>query len=154
MAMRCLRWLIVVLFAAGCGAAVQEAAPTATPTPATLFCGKDTVTIAKPPSGPSKRFSKLPLLVKPAKVRVRGLAWGQADIGVVCGVRSAEHFATLVKTAQLEMHNGRPALRWTHKSRHYLMWLDRPGTAVFVGAPAAELDPIVKSITVGNPSGP
>lgn len=151
MAMRRLWWLFVVLVVAGCGGAVREAPPTPAATAPALFCGKDSVTISSPPSGTPRRFATLKLLNKKGKVRVRGLAWDGAQIGVVCGVTSAESFATLVRTAHLDMHNGRPALRWSTKSLHYLMWLDRPGTAVFVGAPAKELPQLVETIKVGNP---
>lgn len=156
--MRRLGLLFVMLAVAGCGG-VDGATPSRKPsavaqTGPSLFCGKDTVTLTHRPAGQASRFSKLELLVTPDKVRVRGLAWGKKTrVGVVCGVNSAEHFATLVRKSRLDMHNGKPALRWTHKTLRYLMWLDKPGTAVFVGAPAAELDQLVSGIKVGNPSG-
>lgn len=148
--MRRLAWLFVVLLAAGCGTAVQGTTPTPAPSAAVqiLFCGKSTVTLTRAPAGQAKRFAKLELLVKPDKVRVRGLSWGKTRVGVVCGVRSAEQFSTLVRTAQLDDLDGKPALRWTHNALHYLMWLDSPGTAVFIGAAPEQLERILSGVKV------
>ncbi|MEU4516122.1 hypothetical protein AB0G05_42080 [Nonomuraea wenchangensis] len=82
-------------------------------------------------------FSRLPALTRP--LSVHGLIWGQNDerlyVGVVCGPRTAEQFVTLVARARLTAWEGRPALHWTTRTGvRNLMWLERPGVAVYVGA--------------------
>ncbi|MEV4292666.1 hypothetical protein AB0K40_44770 [Nonomuraea bangladeshensis] len=82
-------------------------------------------------------FSRLPALTRP--LAVHGLIWSRNDerlyVGVVCGPRTAEQFVTLVARARLTAWEGRPALHWTTRTGvRNLMWLDRPGVAVYVGA--------------------
>jgi hypothetical protein len=72
---------------------------------------------------------------------------------VVCGVRTAEQFATLVARSTLTAYKGRPALRWTTKrGLRNFMWLERPGTAVYIGATPG-LAPQIKHIAAGVSAG-
>jgi len=86
----------------------------------------------------SGTFGRLGSLTR--RLTVRGVTWRDAEgeqlrVGVVCGVRTAEQFATLVARSTLTAFRGRPALRWTTRGdlRNF-MWLERPGTAVYVAA--------------------
>ncbi|QYC38453.1 hypothetical protein Nocox_04125 [Nonomuraea coxensis DSM 45129] len=92
-------------------------------------------------------FSRLPALTRP--LAVHGLIWSQNDerlyVGVVCGPRTAEQFVTLVAHARLTAWEGRPALRWTTRTGvRNLMWLERPGVAVYVGATPGLDDEILR----------
>ncbi|MEU6730789.1 hypothetical protein ABZ917_44375 [Nonomuraea wenchangensis] len=97
-------------------------------------------------------FSRLPALTRP--LPVHGLIWSQNDerlyVGVVCGPRTAEQFVTLVARARLAAWEGRPALHWTTRTGvRNLMWLERPGVAVYVGATPGltdHIDPIATGI--------
>ncbi|WP_113703659.1 hypothetical protein [Nonomuraea lactucae] len=146
--MRRLAPAILVLALVACGPDTVSLRPgrlTATPaTPATrqgpsLTCGSAPVTVTYLPEGLSRgpRFARIRSLTRP--LEVRGLSWRGAGeelrVGVVCGVRSAGRFATLVSRSVLYAHRGRPALRWrTRGGVRNHMWLERPGTAVYVAA--------------------
>ncbi|MEU0572405.1 hypothetical protein ABZ297_44345 [Nonomuraea sp. NPDC005983] len=142
-----------------CGTAVP-AIPTAAPAPSvsevpTLTCGSGPVGITRLPDGLTRTgaFTRLASLTK--RLKVQGWAWKgggeEVRVGVVCGVRSAEVFATLVRRSSLGAYHGKPALRWrTSGGTRAFMWLERPGTAVFVTATpglAAELNRIVGGVT-------
>ncbi|NUP61068.1 MAG: hypothetical protein HOW71_02715 [Nonomuraea sp.] len=131
----------------GCGGGDPE--PRATPPPAakqvagkpvTLTCGTTRLKIPAPPRSLTRAgaFARLGSLTK--RLTVRGVTWHDADgeqlrAGVVCGVRTAEQFATLVARSTLTAYRGKPALRWTTRGdlRNF-MWLERPGTAVYIAA--------------------
>ncbi|TDD47644.1 hypothetical protein E1286_17125 [Nonomuraea terrae] len=100
-------------------------------------------------------FARLDSLRRP--LEVEGRIWKENDervyVGVVCGVRRAEEFATLVARSRLTVYEGKPALRWvTRTGVRNFMWLERPGTAVYIGATpglATEVRPIANDITSG-----
>ncbi|MEV0197290.1 hypothetical protein [Nonomuraea sp. NPDC050691] len=139
----------IVLAVAGCGSdvPVTHTART-TPGPATvhetpypdLTCGDGKLAITHVPSGltPGPTFDRIKSLTR--KLHVRGRSWRgtggeQLLVGVVCGVRSVETFATLVSRAGLGAYEGMPALRWrTRGDMRNFMWLERPGVAVYVAA--------------------
>ncbi|MCK2215060.1 hypothetical protein MF672_014870 [Actinomadura sp. ATCC 31491] len=157
--MRRLAAVILVLALSGCagghgdgdgdrdgGGAPEAGTPVVSPSAgsagsraSSLSCGADEVHLPAV-SGRLERagaFSRLPALARP--LDVRGLIWSSNDerlyAGVVCGPRTAEQFATLVARARLTAYEGRPALRWTTRTGvRNLMWLERPGVAVYVAA--------------------
>ncbi|MET8869200.1 hypothetical protein ABZW11_40255 [Nonomuraea sp. NPDC004580] len=104
---------------------------------------------------PAGSFSRLESLRRPLKVR--GRIWSDSDerlyVGVVCGPRTAEQFVTLVGKATLTLYGGKPALRWTTRTGvRCFMWLERPGTAVYIGTTpglSSEIKPIAADITAG-----
>jgi hypothetical protein len=143
--MRLVLAALAVVTATGCGSPVrgtQAALPTREPfvgttvPAATLSCGArspklrvwhvpEVVTARRPLTG-----------VRPLG-KVRGYRWKGLDgawvnVGVRCGIRTAGQLAGLVGTATLDMHEGKPAIRWK-RGGTYVMWLERPGLAVFVG---------------------
>ncbi|GAA4974335.1 hypothetical protein GCM10023334_100130 [Nonomuraea thailandensis] len=120
-----------------------------------LSCGDTGVRVPASPAGltPAGTFGRLDSLTRPLKVE--GRIWSDNDermyVGVVCGVRAAEQFATLVARSTLTAYQGKPALRWTTRTGvRSFMWLERPGTAVYVGATpglADDIRPIAADIT-------
>ncbi|MEO3799211.1 hypothetical protein [Nonomuraea sp. B1E8] len=119
-----------------------------------LACGSTEVHIPASPAGLARAgsFNRLESLRR--RTKVRGLTWLRDDerlyAGVVCGVRTAEQFVTLVPRSTLSAYWGRPALHWTTRNglRNF-MWLERPGTAVYIGATpglAAEIRPLASEI--------
>lgn len=160
--MRRLAPVLLVLTLAGCGAPAAEpslarsspvAAPAAEEGP-TLTCGAGPLTITYLPEGLTRGrgFAQISSLTEPLKVR--GASWRgggeELRVGVVCGVRSAERFASLVTRSALTAHLGKPALRWRTRGdvRNYL-WLERPGTAVYVSVTpglARELDRVAAGV--------
>ncbi|MBB6350369.1 hypothetical protein ACWGH8_37130 [Nonomuraea muscovyensis] len=169
--MRRLAPAILTLALAACGAgppAVDAGGPTGGPTGAppgpspspapigpSMSCGSVPVTITYVPEGLSRgpRFGRIKSLTRP--LEVHGLSWRGAGeelrVGVVCGVHSAERFATLVTRSSLVAHHGKPALHWrTRGDVRNFMWLERPGTAVYVAATpglARELAEIADGVT-------
>ncbi|TMR23190.1 hypothetical protein ETD86_08760 [Nonomuraea turkmeniaca] len=157
--------VLLVLSLTGCGGGdtVPDPEPTGitappSPNPArsktfSLSCGGAEVRL---PAMPAKlkragSFGHLASLVR--RLDVEGLIWRRNDehlyVGVVCGVRTAEQFATLVARSTLTVYKGRPALRWTtKKGLRNFMWLERPGTAVYIGATPG-LAPQIKQIAGG-----
>ncbi|TDD09370.1 hypothetical protein E1292_09815 [Nonomuraea deserti] len=119
-----------------------------------LACGSIKVHIPASPAGLARAgsFSRLESLRRRSKVR--GLTWKQNDerlyAGVVCGVHTAEQFVTLVPRSSLTAYWGRPALHWTTRNGlRSFMWLERPGTAVYIGATpglTAEIRPLASEI--------
>nr|SBO92007.1 hypothetical protein BN4615_P1521 [Nonomuraea gerenzanensis] len=120
-----------------------------------LSCDGTDVRVPAAPSGltPAGTFARLDSLARPHKVE--GRIWSDNDermyVGVVCGVRTAEQFATLVARSTLTAYGGKPALRWTTRTgvRNF-MWLERPGTAVYIGATpglADDIRPIAADIS-------
>lgn len=104
-----------------------------------LSCGAIKVTLPAMPLGLSRAGSFTRLASLTRRLDVEGLVWRRDDehmyVGVVCGVRTAEQFATVVARSRLTAYKGRPALRWTTRGglRNF-MWLEQPGTAVYIGA--------------------
>lgn len=158
--------LMLALAACGSGPAAVDAggpteAPTAGPSPApaptgpSLSCGTAPVTITHVPEGLARGpgFGRIKSLTRP--LEVHGLSWRGAGeelrVGVVCGVHSAERFATLVTRSSLVAHLGKPALHWrTRGDVRNFMWLERPGTAVYVAVTpglARELAEIAGGVT-------
>lgn len=121
----------------------------------TLSCGDDGVQVPAWPINltPAGSFARLDSLVRPLKVT--GRIWSENDermyVGVVCGARTAEEFVTLVARSSLSVYRGKPALRWTTRTGvRCFMWLERPGTAVYIGATPGVVDqvrPIAAAIT-------
>ncbi|WP_336216843.1 hypothetical protein [Nonomuraea sp. LPB2021202275-12-8] len=141
--MRRLAAVILMLCLAACGPAAPKT-PVARPSPVTqpgptLACGSVPVKIAAIPAGAVEagRFARVKSLSEPLEVKGQTWSLGEEElrVGVVCGVRSAERFAALVSRAGLVMHDGKPALHWETRGgvRHF-MWLERPGTAVYIAA--------------------
>ncbi|MFB4272135.1 hypothetical protein [Nonomuraea sp. GTA35] len=120
-----------------------------------LSCDDTGVRVPASPAGltPAGTFARLDSLARPLKVE--GRIWSDNDermyVGVVCGVRTAEQFATLVARSTLTAYQGKPALRWTTRTGvRSFMWLERPGTAVYIGATpglADDIKPIAADIT-------
>jgi hypothetical protein len=133
-------------------------APTSSPTPArgrrnTLSCGATEMSLPGMPARltPAGSFARVPGLTR--RLGARGLVWRRGDerlyVGVVCGVRTAERFATLVPRSTLSAYGGRPALRWTARDGlRNLMWLRRPGAAVYIGATPG-LAPHIERVAAG-----
>jgi hypothetical protein len=154
--------LVFALTSCGGGDDVPETRTTTTPPkPATtrksvsLACGDTKVQLPAMPAGLTRAgsFWRLGSLTRP--LEVRGMTWRQDDeqmyVGVVCGARTAEQFVTLVTRSTLTTYKGRPALRWTTRTglRNF-MWLERPGTAVYIGATpglATQIKPIAAEVT-------
>jgi hypothetical protein len=136
--------LTASLTACGGSQAPKPIAPTpdqnrATPTEAALTCGSGQLNVGHLPAGVSRAgaFERVKSLRE--RLPVQGMRWRKEDeellVGVVCGVRSAERFATLVARSSLRTYHGKPALRWrTQSGLSNFMWLDRPGTAIYIGA--------------------
>ncbi|MBF8193867.1 hypothetical protein ITP53_50970 [Nonomuraea sp. K274] len=118
-----------------------------------LACGSTEMRIPGMPPGLRRAgsFHRLDSLTR--ELEVKGLTWRESGervyVGVVCGVRTAEGFATLVARSRLSVYRGRPALRWTTRTglRNF-MWLERPGTAVYV-ATTPGLASLIKQIAAG-----
>lgn len=164
-AARCWGALLLVLALAGCAAtpesrparSARSSAEPAPPAGATLACGTRKVHVGHAPAGLSRgaKFTRIKALTR--RFKVKGVEFtgdeGAIKVGVVCGVRSAEQFATLVTRSHLTMYKGRPALRWrTRGDVRNFMWLDRPGTAVYIAATpdlASQIAPVAAAITVG-----
>ncbi|WP_157254667.1 hypothetical protein [Nonomuraea typhae] len=134
----------LVLTLGGCGAAVPEAravpSPSATPAVAPELAGCDGRRVTySVPDGLKQGAALTQVPGLPGRYAVVGQSYGSGDdtlwVGVVCGLRGAQQFATVISRAYLTTHAGRPALRWRTSGnvRHY-MWLDRPGLAVYVAA--------------------
>ncbi|GAA3121165.1 hypothetical protein GCM10010466_10120 [Planomonospora alba] len=93
-------------------------------------------------------FTDLESLSEPEKVTVRGHGWsdersveegGSAlSVGVVCGVATERELRALVGHARRAAPvRGRPAVEWVNElygGGRFVMWLERPGAAIFVGA--------------------
>ncbi|SEH00284.1 hypothetical protein SAMN05444920_11618 [Nonomuraea solani] len=155
--------LMFALSACGAGAG-EEPAPKATPPPSkpeftrkaiALSCDDTQVRVPATLPGLDRAgsFNRLDSLAKPLKVK--GVIWSHNDervyAGVVCGARTAEQFATLVARSALTVYRGKPALHWTTRTglRNF-MWLERPGTAVYVAATpglSAEIKPMAADIS-------
>ncbi|MGN9846276.1 hypothetical protein ACTMTI_50000 [Nonomuraea sp. H19] len=151
--------LVVVLAGCGCADDVPESRPTPRPpapatSPAlTLSCDATGVRLPAMPAGLTRvgSFARLASLTR--RIKVKGLVWRQNDeqlyVGVVCGVRTAEQFVTLVASSTLTTYEGKPALRWTtRRGLRNFMWLERPGTAVYIGATPG-LAPHIRQIAAG-----
>ncbi|HUR08172.1 MAG TPA: hypothetical protein VM347_36920 [Nonomuraea sp.] len=141
-------FLVFALTACG-GPVVPEAdreANTATPEPSraeltntSLTCDSGELDIGNLPSGVERAgtFARVKSLRE--QLKVKGVRWRRNDeellVAVVCGVHGAERFATLVSRSSLGAYHGKPALRWsTRGGLSNFMWLERPGTAVYIGA--------------------
>jgi hypothetical protein len=153
--MRRLAAAMLVLSLTACGPTTPRT-PVARPSNApisqsgfTLACGAVPVTIGTMPPGSARSgtFRRLGSLTE--RLKVKGQIWSMGDerlyVGVVCGVRSPERFASLVTKAGLVMHQGKPALHWRTRGgvRHF-MWLEHPGTAVYIAATRGITGQIVK----------
>ncbi|NBE94636.1 hypothetical protein FE391_45320 [Nonomuraea sp. KC401] len=119
-----------------------------------LTCGSVDVHVSASPAGLARAGSFTRLESLKRRLKVKGLAWQDNDerlyVGVVCGVHTAEQFVTLVARSTLSAYWGKPALHWTTRNglRNF-MWLERPGTAVYIGATpglAAEIRPLAAEI--------
>ncbi|MFC5825350.1 hypothetical protein [Nonomuraea insulae] len=160
--------LLLMLTLAACaagGAKERPPEPQATPPPpepaitgrrtSSLSCDGTEVRFPATISGLSRdgSFGRLDSLTRPLKVQ--GRIWSNGEermyVGVACGVRTVEQFVTLVARSTLTAYKGRPALRWiTRTGVHSFLWLERPGTAVYVGATpglATEIKPICDAVT-------
>ncbi|TMR89458.1 hypothetical protein [Nonomuraea basaltis] len=166
--MRRLAAVLLVFALSGCGGgdgvpksrATATASADATPPaePATgetlsLSCGTTKVRLPAMPANLTRAgsFARLHSLTRP--LDVKGMIWRENDeqlyVGVVCGVRTAEQFVTLVARSTLTAYKGRPALRWnTRSGLRNFMWLERPGTAVYIGATPG-LSPQIRRIAAG-----
>ncbi|TDD09567.1 hypothetical protein [Nonomuraea diastatica] len=119
-----------------------------------LACNSTKVPVPASPAGLARAGSFARLESLRRRTKVRGLTWQQDDerlyVGVVCGVYTAEQFVTLVARSKLSAYWGKPALQWTTRNglRNF-MWLERPGTAVYIGATpglTAEIRPLASEI--------
>ncbi|MEU6777692.1 hypothetical protein ABZ912_00720 [Nonomuraea angiospora] len=104
-----------------------------------LTCGQTRVGLPAMPEGMTRAgsFGRLGSLTRP--LEAKGVIWRREDeqmyVGVVCGARTAEEFVTLVASSSLTAYKGMPALRWnTRTGVRNFMWLQRPGTAVYIAA--------------------
>ncbi|MFG6200426.1 hypothetical protein [Nonomuraea sp. JJY05] len=146
--MRRLAAVLLMFALSGCGAD-DVPAPEAITTPppsahvprkgAALSCGQTKVGLPAMPEGLTRAgsFGRLGSLTRP--LEVKGVIWRREDeqlyVGVVCGARTAEEFVTLVASSSLTAYKGMPALRWnTRTGVRNFMWLERPGTAVYIAA--------------------
>ncbi|MGI5268927.1 hypothetical protein ACQEUU_07245 [Nonomuraea sp. CA-218870] len=158
--MRRLASVFLTLSLAACGPSapapqIARPSPVAAVTGPALSCGAAFVEIAAMPPGTTRSGTFRQLRSLTRKLKVRGEIWSRGaerlHVGVVCGVRTAEEFATLVTRATLGMHHGKPALSWeTGGGVHHFMWLERPGTAVYVSATpglSTEIDRIADAVT-------
>lgn len=157
--MRRLATVLLVMSLAACGPSpaappIGRPSPVAAVTGPAFSCGSVPVEVTAMPLGTTRTgtFRRLPSLTR--KVKVRGETWSRGGerlhVGVVCGVRTAEEFAVLVERATLGMHHGKPALSWQNGELHNFMWLERPGTAVYVAATPGlltEIDRIADEVT-------
>ncbi len=145
--MRRMGTIVLVLALTACGTAAPPGATTAPPSkiaqrsPA-LSCGRDRVHLGAMPPGLTRAGAFTRIKALPRKLKVRGTTWRQGDqrlqAAVICGVRTAEQFATLVKRSTLGQQAGRPALSWHTKDGSIgYMWLARPGTAIYLSATPA-----------------
>ncbi|MEV4838562.1 hypothetical protein AB0K05_28940 [Nonomuraea sp. NPDC049486] len=158
--MRRLATVLLTLSLAACGPSapapqIGRPSPVAAVTGPTLSCGSAPVGVAAMPVGTTRSGTFRHVRSLTRKLKVRGETWSRGaerlHVGVVCGVRTAEEFATLVGRATLGMHHGKPALSWeTRGDLHNFMWLERPGTAVYVAATpglSTEIDRIADEVT-------
>lgn len=160
--MRRLAAVLLMCAVAGCRGGdlpvTVEEPPAAPPTPLrgpSLACEGSGVRLPAMPGALTRAgsFGRLDSLRQP--LEVKGLIWRESDervyVGVVCGVRRAEEFATLVARSTLTAYKGRPALRWTTRTGlSNFMWLERPGTAVYIAATpgwAAQIRQIAAGVT-------
>ncbi|MEV1167013.1 hypothetical protein [Nonomuraea sp. NPDC049784] len=164
--MRRLAAVLLVFTLAACGSGdtpvsepESQAMPPPTPVPhegRSLACGSTDVKLPAMSKGLIRAgsFARLGSLTR--QLEVKGLIWRKNDeelyVGVVCGVRSVEQFVTLVARSTLTAYKGRPALRWTTRTglRNF-MWLERPGTAVYLAATpglAAQIKQIAAGVTL------
>ncbi|WP_188196994.1 hypothetical protein [Nonomuraea sp. SYSU D8015] len=112
-----------------------------------LACGGTKVWLPSMPLGLARAGSFADLASLTRRLDVEGMIWRRDDehvyVGVVCGVRTAEQFATLVARSRLTAYQGKPALRWTtRRGLRNFMWLEQPGTAVYIGATPGLADQI------------
>lgn len=138
--------------------AARPAAPVTTPSPTLpegvkVSCGSGPLVVTELPSGVRRSGSFKQLKSIRGRLRVRGATWSHGRqtlyVGAVCGVRSVGQFATMVSRSSLRSYHGKPALRWTTRGGlTNFMWLDRPGTAVYIGATPA-LAPDVDRVAAG-----
>ncbi|MFG1941672.1 hypothetical protein [Nonomuraea sp. NPDC048826] len=157
--MRRLATVFLTLSLAACGASdpaprIDRPSPVAAVAGPEFSCGSSSVQVAAMPLGTTKSgtFRRIKSLTRDLKVR--GETWSRGGerlhVGVVCGIRTAEEFAALVDRATLGMHRGNPALSWeTRGGMHNFMWLERPGTAVYVAATpglSTEIDRIADAV--------
>ncbi|MEO3875346.1 hypothetical protein ABGB18_41745 [Nonomuraea sp. B12E4] len=127
--------------------------PAATRKGSSLACGATRVRFPAMPKGLVRAgsFTRLGSLTR--RHEVRGVIWEESlervYLGVVCGVRTAEQFATLVAGSRLTAYKGGPALRWTTRTglRNF-MWLERPGTAIYIGTTPG-LATLIKQFAAG-----
>ncbi|GAA0948044.1 hypothetical protein [Nonomuraea longicatena] len=158
---------LLVLALAGCTAkpdpVIIRPPVTPVPVPAVAFdCGQTEVRFRPPPTDlvAGAGFDRVRSFTR--QVEVEGVeftgAAGEIKIGVVCGVKTAEHFVTLVLRARLTAYDGRPALRWrTEPGQRHFMWLARPGTAVYISAASGLSDliaPLAQGVSVGRATPP
>ncbi|MFF4619373.1 hypothetical protein [Nonomuraea jabiensis] len=146
--MRRLAAVLLMFALSGCGADdVPAPESIASPPPPeqlpheglSLSCGQTRVGLPAMPEGLTRAgsFGRLGSLTRP--LEVKGVIWRREDeqmyVGVVCGARSADEFVTLVARSSLTAYKGMPALRWnTRTGVRNFMWLERPGTAVYIAA--------------------
>ncbi|MGV9383254.1 hypothetical protein ACWDRB_46080 [Nonomuraea sp. NPDC003707] len=146
--MRRLAAVLLMFALSGCGAD-DVPAPEAIASPPSsahaphqgvwLACGQTKVGLPAMPEGMTRAgsFGRLGSLTRP--LEAKGVIWRREDeqmyVGVVCGARTAEEFVTLVARSSLTAYRGMPALRWnTRTGVRNFMWLQRPGTAVYIAA--------------------
>jgi hypothetical protein len=143
--MRRLAAVILVLSLTACDSTTPKTpvvrpsnAPITQPGPS-FACGTVPVRFREMPDGAARSATFRRVRSLTERLKVKGQIWDMGDerlyVGVVCGVRSPERFASLVTRAGLVMHQGKPALHWQTRGgvRHF-MWLERPGTAVYIAA--------------------
>jgi hypothetical protein len=147
--MRRLAAVLLMFALSGCGADDVLPAPEAIASPppseqvphrgVALSCGQTRVGLPAMPEGLTRAgsFARLGSLTR--QLEVKGVIWRREDeqmyVGVVCGARTAEEFVTLVARSSLTAYKGMPALRWnTRTGVRNFMWLERPGTAVYIAA--------------------
>lgn len=159
--MRRLAAVSLVFALTGCGSAATPEANTATPEPSrarstiiSLTCGSGELGIGHLPAGVERAGSFARVKSLRERLKVKGVRWRKNDeellVGLVCGVRGAERFASLVSRSSLRAYNGKPALRWrTRGGLSNFMWLERPGTAVYIGATpglAREIEQVAEAV--------
>ncbi|MFI6602679.1 hypothetical protein ACIBHX_41045 [Nonomuraea sp. NPDC050536] len=153
-----------MLALSACGTAAPPGRTTAPPAKITqmgpaLSCGRDRIHLGAMPPGLTRAGAFTHVQALPKKLKIRGTTWRQGDerlqTAVVCGVRTAEQFATLVRRSTLGQQAGRPALTWHGKGGTVgYMWLARPGTAIYLSATpglAANLPRIATATTLKPP---
>ncbi|MEV4582654.1 hypothetical protein AB0K16_56530 [Nonomuraea jabiensis] len=160
--MRRLAAVLLMFALSGCGAddvPVPEAIASPPPVEqvphkgASLSCGQTRVGLPAMPEGLTRAgsFGRLGSLTRP--LEVKGMIWRREDeqmyVGVVCGARSADEFVTLVARSSLTAYKGMPALRWnTRTGVRNFMWLERPGTAVYIAATPGLAD-LIRDVAAG-----